>query len=121
MSSPREKQCFEGKDEHFAPAGCAEGVEEAGRLCCLMPVIPLSVEASQDGSGREWEQMKRLYFLYALPGRLNPSFFFSMSLCLHREHGFHDSDDKLRYINHAAEMGTQNFAPHLMTPRHQDH
>jgi len=76
VSSPREKQCFEGKDEHFAPAGCAEGVEEAGRLCCLMPVIPLSVEASQDGSGREWEQMKRLYFLYALPGRLNPSFFF---------------------------------------------
>lgn len=41
-----------------------------------MPVIPLSVEASQDGSGREWEQMKRLYFLYALPGRLNLSFFF---------------------------------------------
>lgn len=53
--------------------------------------------------------------------KAKPIFFFSMSLCLHREHGFHDSDDKLRYINHAAEMGTQNFAPHLMTPRHQDH
>lgn len=84
-SSPREKQCSEGKDEHFSPTGCAEGVEEAGRLCCLMPIILLSIEVS---TRWEWKRMgahKKTLFSLCPSWKAKSIFFFYVIMLTQRE------------------------------------
>lgn len=90
------------RKKHFALTGDSEGGEEAGEVHCLMPLILLTVEASQRGSERvpETGTEEKTAFSSWPSSKIKPIFFlcYCAKTCLHREHESPDSGDKLRYI-----------------------
>lgn len=116
-SNARWKQLSKEKEKHFALTGDAEGEEEAGEVCCLVPLILLSVEASQRGSATAPEKgvEEKAVFSSCPSSKVKPIF----SLCYCARAASTENTECLTLITGldtsltATEMDTLNFAPSL--------
>lgn len=115
------KQLSKEEEKHFALTGAAEGGEEAGEVCSLVPLILLSV-AAQQLLNQAWK--KRLCSPHSPPQKLNPVLLWKQELLAQRTR-LPDIGDRLRYLTHCNRNGHTTLCSQsqkgMMILRNQDY